>query len=109
MRWLSRLWLTVAIAAGFATCSVKATETEEVERYLFASVHRFASFHAKQGRTNFHDETEQGVFVYDINDGHKLVEKSPAKWSHFRNAYRVRRRLPAVVRHGLFVAHLAAS
>jgi hypothetical protein len=34
---------------------------------LFASVNRFAEFHKKQGRTNFHADTEQGVFVYDIS------------------------------------------
>lgn len=42
-----------------------------------------------------------------LRDFRRLPRGIP-KWSHFRNAYRVRRRLPAVVRHGLFVAHLAA-
>ena len=67
MRWLLRLCLFAAVSISFGASFAAAADTEKVERYLFASVHRFAEFHNKQGRTNFHAETEQGVFVYDIN------------------------------------------
>jgi hypothetical protein len=40
MRWLLRLCLIAALAASFGTGFVATTEAEEVERYLFASVHR---------------------------------------------------------------------
>ena len=67
--------LTLSIAAR---PSVRADEPG-IQRYLVGSLHRFADMHAKQGHTNFHAAVEQGVFVYDINEGHKLVKRFPAK------------------------------
>jgi hypothetical protein len=56
------------------------------QRLLYGSLHAFADLHKKQGHTNLHADPEQGVFVYDINNGHKLVERFPAKlwksWNH---------------------------
>jgi hypothetical protein len=72
---------------SWPSATVRADE-DSIERYLLASVNRFAEFHKKQGRTNFHADTEQGVFVYDISDGHKLVEKFPAKlWNSWSGGW----------------------
>ncbi len=47
----------------------------EIERYLYASLH--------QSKT-FHEPTTQGLFVYDMNYGHKLVKEFPAvSWISF--------------------------
>jgi hypothetical protein len=65
-----------------ASCAIGATsvrgEDAAVKRYLFGSLHTLGDFHAKKGE-RFPDPLEQGLFVYDINDGHKLVKSFPAK------------------------------
>ena len=49
-----------------------------IKCYLFGSLHTLGDFHKKKGET-FPDKLEQGLFVYDINEGHKLVKKFPAR------------------------------
>ena len=45
---------------------------DNIERYLYGSLHLSKTFY---------QPTKQGVFVYDINNGHKLVKEFPAvKW-----------------------------
>jgi hypothetical protein len=71
----------LALTAGVAAIPSARADEPGIKRYLVGSLNGFAGgdFHQKQGHTNFHAKPEQGVFVYDINNGNKLVERFPAK------------------------------
>jgi hypothetical protein len=57
---------------------IAAHPADGIHRFLFASLQCFDSKHRERGVTDFHRECEQGLFVYDIDRGHRLVEKFPA-------------------------------
>jgi hypothetical protein len=53
--------------------------SEGIQRLLFASLQCFDSRHVERGITQFHAQCQKGLFVYDINDGHKRIARFPAK------------------------------
>ena len=82
------LRLLVALTLSIAAQPSGRADEPGIQRYLVGSLHPFGDMHAKQGHTNFHAAVEQGVFVYDINDGHKLVKKFPAKaWTSWSGGW----------------------
>lgn len=68
-RWTRRTILAFAAIALLAAAP-SARADDALKRYLFASLH-----HSQR----FDEPTEQGLFVYDIDHGHRRVEKFPAK------------------------------
>ena len=77
--------LVLACAAALVGASPGRGEDDGIQRLLFGSLHSFANFHKDQ---TFHDPAEQGLFVYDIGNGHKLVKKFPAKmWTSWSGGW----------------------
>jgi len=85
-----RLWTTVSclfvmLATGLAVETRVRADEDGIQRLLFGSLHSFANFHKNQ---QFHDPAEQGLFVYDIANGHKLVKRFPAKmWTSWSGGW----------------------
>ena len=86
-RLLAVLLMAMLFAGAIQAAAVLAEAEAGVQRYLFASVHTLGDFHKKNNET-FADPLEQGLFVYDINAGHKLVKKFPAKpWNSWSGGW----------------------
>ncbi len=72
----NRIRSFIMVGLAIASFSVIAQPADgQVKRYLYGSLHLSKTFY---------EPTRQGVFVYDINKGHKLVREFPArKWEVF--------------------------
>jgi DNA-binding beta-propeller fold protein YncE len=79
--------LLVAMLLGSATLPSARADEPGIQRYLVGSLHTLGDFHKKKGET-FPDALEQGLFVYDIDNGHRLVKKFPAKmWTSWSGGW----------------------
>ncbi|MBN1419748.1 MAG: hypothetical protein JXP34_13295 [Planctomycetes bacterium] len=70
MRRFAALTLLAGTVLGWACVTPPPPEVEpDVARYLYASVYE---------ARRFYEPTEQGLFVYDIRDGHRRIETFPS-------------------------------
>jgi len=63
-------------------------EGEGIRRLLFASTQDFTKKRKEEPGIAFHAKPQQGLFVYDIEEDHDLVERFPAEtWDSWNNGW----------------------
>lgn len=64
------------------------TRNPQLQRHLYASLHDFTNGRRKDPSLKLHFEPRQGLFVYDIDDGHRRLERFPAEtWESWNGGW----------------------